>query len=136
TGTTLNNDLYAVTCTSDSQCWAVGLAADSSGNPHALIERWDGVSWTIVPPPTSSNTLAEALYGVTCTGLAQCWAVGFQSTPSSTTEQTLIEQWNGVSWSIINSPGTGTAQFNELDAVTCTSASQCWAVGTGSTSSA
>ena len=43
--------------------------------------------------------------------------------------ETLIEHWDGTSWSIVTSPNGSTTQDNLLDSVTCTSASQCWAVG-------
>ena len=42
--------------------------------------------------------------------------------------QTLIERWDGTSWTIVNSPNTNT-QSNVLLGVTCGSASDCWAVG-------
>src|SRR5207248_616002 len=41
--------------------------------------------------------------------------------------QTLIERWDGTSWAIVTSPNA--AQINLLNAVTCVSASDCWAVG-------
>ena len=40
---------------------------------------------------------------------------------------TLTEHWNGTAWSIVTSPNA--SQGNVLSGVTCTSASDCWAVG-------
>ena len=44
------------------------------------------------------------------------------------TPMTLIEHWNGISWSIVTSPNNGTSGL-QLNGVTCASASDCWAVG-------
>ena len=41
--------------------------------------------------------------------------------------QTLIEHWDGTSWSIVP-PNTSAGEFS---GVTCTSTSQCWAIGSG-----
>jgi hypothetical protein len=45
------------------------------------------------------------------------------------TNQTLTEQWNGTSWSIVTSPNTSTTQNNDLNGGSCTSASFCMAAG-------
>jgi len=63
---------------------------------------------------------------VTCASASDCWAVGDQSSCGGCA-QTLIEQWDGTSWSIVPSPNTGVADL--LYGVTCASASDCWAVG-------
>ncbi|TMB87374.1 MAG: hypothetical protein E6J45_12580 [Chloroflexi bacterium] len=42
--------------------------------------------------------------------------------------RTLIESWNGTTWSIVASPNNGTG-FNALYDVSCVSASSCNAVG-------
>jgi hypothetical protein len=48
--------------------------------------------------------------------------------------ETLIEKWNGTAWSIVASPNvpspaTGIAEYNSFAQVMCTSANNCWAVG-------
>jgi Dockerin type I domain len=69
---------------------------------------------------------------VACASTADCWAVGYDVNDSSVL-QTLIEQWDGTSWTIVTSPNkiqsNGAALNNQLTSVTCASASQCWAVG-------
>src|SRR5207249_3636353 len=93
-------------------------AAPASSTPLAPTRP----AWSIV---TSPNT--RALSGVTCTSPSDCWAVG--SYRNGFYNQTLIEHWNGTAWSIVTSPNTSTTQSNGLSGVTCTSASNCWAVG-------
>lgn len=110
-----DNRLYGVTCTSESQCWAVGFAGTQT-----LIEKWDGNLWTIVNSPSPG-----ILESVTCTSASQCWAVGLVS---SDIVHTLIERWDGNSWTVVSSPSPSITN-NYLYDVACTSASDCWAVG-------
>jgi hypothetical protein len=126
--------LNGVACSSASQCWAVGYYQftyyDAYGHAtvvvdQTLIEKWDGTSWTVVTSPNSGTS--SFLTGVTCASASQCWAVGYYNNGSMT--QTLTEEWNGTAWVIIPSANQGTNQPNFLDGVTCTSASNCWAVG-------
>ena len=120
-----NNYLVGVTCTSASDCWAIGWYSDNSNRDKTLTEHWDGSSWSIVPSPNEPANMDSRLLGVACAGSSDCWAVGYGGSGS----QTLVEHWDGSSWTIIDSPYAGPGQ---LAAVTCTSASDCWAVGTGS----
>jgi hypothetical protein len=126
TSTTQTNNLTAVTCASPSDCWVVGYYITGSNVQQTLIERWDGNSWAIVPSPNTDTTHNNTLTAVACASAAKCWAVGSSNNGSFT--QTLIEKWNGTSWTIVPSPNNGT-QSNALNGVTCSSASDCWAVG-------
>ena len=134
--------LQDVTCTSASDCWAVGFYyEDFQGRSVSLtlIERWNGTEWTRVPSPNSyqdtqnfQDLQDNQLFGVTCPSASDCWAVGlyrnrdqFQPGPY----QPMVEHWDGTSWTIVSSPNTGDMQSNYLYAVACTSASDCWAAG-------
>ncbi len=124
---THDNYLNSVTCTSATECFAVGSNADDrTGISQTLIERWDGSSWTIVASPNRNSW--NRLYGVTCTSSTSCFAVGFNNDNSYGNPQTLIEQWNGSSWSIVASPNPSTLK-DYLFSVACTSSAQCFAVG-------
>lgn len=127
-GTSYNHDLRSVTCSSASDCWAVGSYDNSSGT-QTLIERWNGISWSIVPSPNYPSPTGDGNYLVaaTCNSTSDCWAVGSYYNGNGV-PQTLIEYWDGQSWSIVPSPNNG-ATHNELDSVTCTSTTDCWAVG-------
>jgi hypothetical protein len=117
-----NNYFYDVTCTSAANCWAVGYFFNGTAT-QALIERWDGTAWASAISPTNANRL----FGVTCVSSAECWAVG-DYFPSGHA-QTLIEHWDGTSWAIVPSPNSNPEQDNTLYSVTCSSAADCWAVG-------
>jgi hypothetical protein len=127
TSTTLENDLYGVSCPSPSNCWAVGAAYNGSGY-DTLIQKWDGTSWTIVPSPNPGSGY-NVLFAVTCSSASECWAVGWYSgTQTNYAPQTLIEHWDGTSWTVVISPNGDTRQ-DVLTGVACASASNCWAVG-------
>jgi hypothetical protein len=132
------NVFFGLTCTSASNCWAVGYYNHDGSAEQTFVERWSGTSWAISPSPNTSATLHNYFENVACTSASNCWAVGYHflgvffigpgliGTP---TYQTLIENWDGSSWSIVPSPNTSGTQTNILSSVTCTSASNCWAVG-------
>src|SRR5205085_7834008 len=125
-GTLTNNYLNAVTCVSESDCWAVGAYIGDAN--QTLIEHWNGTSWAIVDSPNTDPTLDNILYGVTCRSTSDCWAVGGSLTSDGTGIDTLIERWNGSSWTIVSSPNVSGAIENILYGVSCTS-TQCWAAG-------
>lgn len=123
-----SNVLQAVACTSGSACTAAGSYVNNNGVSQTLIEQWNGSSWTVVPSANTVSTQNNYLNGVACLSVSQCWAVGYY-TNGSGTSQTLIEEWDGASWTIVTSQNSSTTQRNVLQAVTCSSAAQCWAVG-------
>jgi hypothetical protein len=106
--------------------WAVGEATPSGGQSKTWIERWDGVSWTRVTSP-NRGTKGNILYSVSANASNDVWAVG-ESDASTSNPHTLIEHWDGATWSIVSSPNPGStgAVLNGVKADTTGSA---WAVG-------
>src|SRR5664280_1307297 len=84
-------------------------------------------AWSIVPSPDTSSSRDNELNGVSCTGPAACTAVGVYG--NGTADQTLVESWNGSTWSIVPSPDTSSSQVNDLNGVSCTGPAACTAVG-------
>jgi hypothetical protein len=83
--------------------------------------------WTVVmsPNPGAGN----GLFGATIISASDIWAVGafFNTTTNAT--QTLIEQWDGASWTVVTSPNPSSTT-NLLEAVAADKSSgQAWAVG-------
>ncbi|MDQ1455030.1 MAG: hypothetical protein QOH28_650 [Actinomycetota bacterium] len=111
---TTDSVLNDVSCTSSTNCFAVGYSGSGT-----LIERWNGISWAIVPSPNPPG----ALYDVSCTSATNCFAVG------SSASGTLVERWNGTSWAIVPSPKPTGTGGSELYGVSCTSSTNCFAVG-------
>ena len=123
------NFLVAVSCHRATSCQAVGQYGDASlGTNQTLIESWNGTSWSIVPSPDIGNNVNDLL-GVSCQSTHSCQAVGLYLDQSLGQYQTLIESWNGASWTIVPSPNNGTG-YNVLAAVSCRRTAQsCQAVG-------
>jgi hypothetical protein len=128
-----NNVLDAVSCSSASSCTAVGTwVSDNDAHTQTLIETWNGSTWSVVPSPDNAGTAdINALAGVSCVSASFCMAVG--SYTDNGTQHTLIESWNGSTWSIV--PNAGEGIDNSLAAVSCVSVSSCTAVGVYSSSS-
>jgi hypothetical protein len=61
-------------------------------------------NWTVTTNPAPSGS---GLGDVTCLSATACIAVG-DDTSSSGIAQTLVESWDGTSWSIVPSPNQGT----------------------------
>jgi len=131
----------SVTCASASDCWAVGFAgpnAESNNNflPNVMpnvtgddsfVEHWDGSAWTITGAPSAPSPAGTYLAHVTCTTAVQCWAVGATMDTNGNPSATLVDQWDGTSWSTVPSPNPSSAGI--LTDVTCLGPSQCWASG-------
>src|SRR5438874_940226 len=97
--------LNGVAAVSASDVWAVGTHGSSSGN-RTLIEHWNGSSWSIVDSP-NPGTSYNGLNRVVVPSANDIWAVGRYTHDDSGYAQTLIEHWNGSSWSIVPSPNPG-----------------------------
>jgi hypothetical protein len=127
---TTNNALEGVSCPSANFCMAVGAFETSSGNDQTLIEEWNGSNWGIAGSPDTSSADYDVLLGVSCTSVIFCMAVGAASSNSTGGYgQTLVEEWNGSTWTIVGSPSTSATDSNVLNGVSCVSASFCMAAG-------
>jgi hypothetical protein len=123
------NQLTSVACVTASDCWAVG-GADTGvgGDVQNLVEQYNGSSWSIVPSPDTSSSQPNELEGIVCPSSTDCQAVGLSENGS--VYQTLSEQYNGSSWSIVPSPDVTSSRDSELFAVACATSADCRAVGT------
>lgn len=116
--------LLAVSALTSTDVWAVG-SWNFSGY-RTLVEHWDGELWSIVSSP-SVGSGTNVLQGVAAVSPSDVWAVGYY-VDSSGVYKTLIEHWDGSSWSIVSSPSPGST-FNTLAGVDVSSANDVWAVG-------
>jgi hypothetical protein len=119
------NLLSGVSCASATACMAVGVS-HLSGPYETLIESWNGTGWTVLPSPNPPTAGGNLLSGVSCTSATACTAVGY-SYVSGSAYRTLIESWDGTSWTVVPSrnPGVNDGLFG----VSCVSATACMAVG-------
>jgi hypothetical protein len=119
--------LSHVRAVSATDVWAVGSYYNNAGNSQTLIEHWNGQRWSIVPSPSPGLT-DNGLGGLTIVSAKDIWAAGAQSSDFQNTLQTLIEHWDGKTWSVVPSPNPGSL-YNALGGMTAVSASDVWAVG-------
>jgi hypothetical protein len=124
---TSDNDLNAVAAVSSSNVWAVGAYNNGAGLWQTLIEQWNGTAWTIIRSPNVPSG-GNFLFGAAATGPSDVWAVGYYYPVAGGARSTLIEHWDGASWSTVASPNPPSAS-NSLFAVSASSPTDVWAVG-------
>jgi hypothetical protein len=125
-----DNELSGVSCTSATACTAVGSFVNQQGNALTLAERFDGRRWTIQRTPNPPGAGDPELSGVSCTSATACTAVGSYINNSNASDAPLAERWDGTSWTIQSTtPTSPGGEDAVLNAVSCTSATACTAVG-------
>jgi len=127
----VSSQLTSVVCPTTSNCLAVGQYNNIATTTKTLAMRWNGKAWSILPSPNVASSPVNLLAAIACTSATNCFAVGnsFVSTTDSSAQQTLIEQWNGTTWSIVPSPNQLLANDSVLSGVGCMSPTSCFAVG-------
>jgi hypothetical protein len=113
--------LTGVSCASATACTAVGNYHDAAGNDNALVERWDGKTWSIQPVPRPAAAQNSELTSVSCAASGACAAVGDYAAGSTAPRLALGESWNGKSWSVQPAPSPGGSHGSYLTAVSCIS---------------
>jgi hypothetical protein len=123
--------LKAVADLASNNVWAVGTTIAGT-----LVEHWNGSAWSIVPSPNPAGSSSNSLTGIGAIAANDIWAVGSSGSVSGTNvvTRTLVEHWNGSSWTIVASPNLppqrpGIVARDLLTAVTAISPSNVWAVG-------
>lgn len=128
--------LDGVACVSATDCYAVGWGSATGSVPGTLVEHLSGTTWApeASPNPTAASDVAPQLNAVTCRTSLSCTAVGTDYTLSNTSN-TLVESFDGTSWSDVASPDVAGATDSILAAVACSSKLFCMAVGSTVTDS-
>ncbi|HEX8599402.1 MAG TPA: S-layer homology domain-containing protein [Chloroflexia bacterium] len=89
--------------------WAAGYTTTNASSIHTpdgartLIQRWNGVNWSIVPSPNQGST-RNNLWSILPLSEDDAWVVG--SGNSSGFDQSLILHWDGLTWSTSPHPFT------------------------------
>jgi hypothetical protein len=94
---------------------------------YALIEHWNGLSWSVATHPASS-VLSSEILGMGAISSNDVWAVGDLYNATSGHYEGLIEHWNGTTWSAVSAGPV--LQDEYLNGVAGVSANDVWAVGT------
>jgi hypothetical protein len=124
-------DLSGVSCVSRNLCIAVGSFVTSTYTARALVERWNGVRWSMQGVTNPTGVVSTAFFGISCTSRTTCIAVGNLYTHIQPVRQLpLAERWNGVRWSRQKIPTPASQPSPSLSSVSCSSKDACTAVGT------
>jgi hypothetical protein len=125
-------DLVATDAVSPADAWTVGYANAGTtffrGVP--LVEHFDGTRWSITataPVPAGDDV---RLAGVGFSSASDGWAVGTDTNLATGTGTSVIEHFNGTSWTRLPSPA-GEPFGAGLVSVAAVSATDAWAVGSG-----
>ena len=101
----------------------LGLSAVLSASPGADC----AAAWGVVPSPNGGSGDQSVLSDLAVVSANDIWAVGNQGNGTSQID-TLIEHWNGSSWSVVPSPN-GIYPINYLISVSAVSSTDVWAAG-------
>jgi hypothetical protein len=116
-----------------NDAWAVGYN-DFADTSSTLALHYNGTTWSTVGTPNVGEG-SNQLHGVLALAPDNVWAVGY-STPVAPPQEaatlTLIEHYDGTSWSVVSSPNVGpnsVYQSNRLFGLVANSADDIWAFG-------
>lgn len=123
------NNLNAVTAIASNDVWAVGDYKSTNTRAQILAEHWNGAAWSLVNTPNPGTAIND-FHSIAADASNDVWAVGFYNNTKST-EQTLVEHWDGSSWSVVPSLNVGSGD-NLLYSVAAISPTDVWVVGNGS----
>ena len=107
-----NNTLEGVVALAPNNVWAVGYSTPEpppqSPATLTLIEHFDGTSWSVVPSPNvgpANSYQSNRLFGITANSPTDIYAFGsYFASDGSGHQMTLLEHWDGTSWTILPSP--------------------------------
>src|SRR5450759_5672518 len=121
-----HNDLFGVSAVSSSNVWAVGAYETNTAHASATIaEHWNGKSWS--KSTTANPSTYSYLYAVTALSSTNVWAVGTYYNFAAANYQTLVEHFNGSTWSRVSSGNTGAFDtWNQLFAISAWSPTDIW----------
>jgi len=115
--------LVGVACPTSTLCFGVG-DYESATATFALIERWNGANWAIVP--TSVPGTMSLLSAISCPTSTSCFAVGYRKPGNG--HRTLVEHWDGSTWSSVGTPNPKGSLGSYLYGLGCRP-TICFAVG-------
>lgn len=124
-------NLKGATSVAPNDAWAAGsYGRADTGGASTLILHWDGSTWAISPSVNASGNF-NSLLAVDAIASNDIWAAGNTNpNPGGSGNQvrTLMEHWDGTSWTLASGPNPGTAS-NFINAVSATAANDVWVAG-------
>jgi hypothetical protein len=123
-----NTSLEAV-AVRQGDAWAVGSYVTTTDAVLPLIIRWNGTAWTRIPAAPLPNVQHATLRAVAIASENDVWAAGTIRNPTSNRMETLIQRWNGTTWTVVPSPNPSLSGANTITALAVVSPTDVWAVG-------
>lgn len=119
--------LNSVSCRWPEHCIAVGFADNGTQITASIVARTNGSTWTLQKDAAPAGT---ELYGVSCTSVQSCTAVGANATNAAFFNTGVAEYWNGTRWALQATPVPQTNTHGAaLSGVSCPAPLTCTAVG-------
>lgn len=124
--------LSSVASIASNNIWAVGDDTNSVG-PSAtyapLVEHYNGTSWSVVSSPLQGTS--DLMNGIAAISANNVWTVGDYRTGTDSQGPyfTLIEHWNGTSWSVVTSPSPGVDASDLTAAAHVPNTNNVWSAG-------
>jgi hypothetical protein len=123
-----HNELDAVAAVSTADAWAVGRYDPGVLQDRALIEHWNGRTWSLFPG-AQQGLYHNELDGIAAPSASDVWAVGHYDKYATPSDETLVEHFNGRNWSVVHSPNEGTFHDGLLAVTAVPGSGVLWAVG-------
>jgi len=132
-GTAVHPVLLGVTCSSSTECTAVGSTGLVDGDGQTLIEHWDGTAWTATAGPDLGATFNDELFGVSCPAVGTCLAVGQATSVFAEINSPIAVGLSSGTWSLVPTmlPSTSGPGGSGLRSISCPTTTSCVAVGAG-----
>lgn len=120
-----------VSCSSSSQCMAVGYYRNSSGVEVPFESLWNGSGWSYEVVLNPSESSAAYLKGVSCPSSTICAAVGYYMHSKTKRATPISGVWKGSFWSVPTMviPTGGAEIYTYPEDVSCALTNACVAVG-------
>ncbi len=122
-----SGEFDGVSCAGAGFCVGVGRWLNSAVKFQALIETWNGTSWTNVAAPQAMPSNDNFLDDVSCISATSCGVVGSVGT---STAAPVALTWDGSTWSIVPAPTPAGATAAGTTTIACLTNWECVAAGT------
>jgi hypothetical protein len=126
--------LSGVSCGSATSCLAVGYFRSGIGcsdgraagpcTRGALVERWNGQSWTVQSGPRPSGARSVSVDQISCAAGVRCTAIG-TFTGSRNQSVPFAARWTGGVWISRRMPKPHGGKAVQIEGLSCTSATAC-----------
>ena len=122
------NSLGGITAVGHNNLYAAGFYRDNTTmQDKTLVIHWDGATWTAMttPNPGAGSNVLET---ISATAANDIWAVGYYRATVGSARLTLIEHFDGTTWSVQTSQNP-VSPDNTLFGVSGVSATDVWVDG-------